>query len=129
MPAMSPNAAFAVANKDGAATIVVTDRDGRPNMYTVDEAANLEKAIHDARQEGERLVSAIGIGVKSLNDRVPEVAASEDRAKQIQEANAKADAEAKKKDDEQRKQEEQRRAAVEGESETEEHKTRRSAHR
>ena len=125
---LSPNAAFATATKDGAATIVVTDREGRPNMYTMDEAAGLEKAIHDARTEGERLTSAVGLGVKALNDRAPAVAENEDRLKAIQEANSKSDERIKEQEAEARKAEESRRAAAEGTADTEEHRTRR-AHR
>lgn len=130
MPSLSPNAAFAVANKDGAATIIVTDRDGRPNLYTQDEATGLEKAIHDARQEGERLTSAVGHGARMLEARAPAAVEQDDREKQIKEANAKADERAKEQESEQRKAEQQRRAAVEGEGDTDEHKARRAgAHR
>jgi hypothetical protein len=130
MPTLSPNAAFAMANKDGAATIIVTDRDGKPNMYTQDEATALEKSIHDARQEGERLTSAVGHGAKMLEARVPAAVEQEDREKQIKEANEKADARIKEVEAEAKKGEQQRRTAAEAVEDTDEHKARRvGAHR
>lgn len=112
MSAMSPNTAFVMVGKDGAALVVVTDRDGKPSHLTSDEAGQLERAIHEARMEGEKLVAAVGIGVRSLADRAPDVAATEDREKSIKEANAKADEAAKKSEDEQRKEEQKRGEAV-----------------